>query len=114
MFAGLNALCANVFGEAVDYLSSTDPLETYVGISGIPELDSEEEQRTDSKYLRMFFDATAMSRKPTQGDVVSVPDDASPFNLMGEPRVLPLGSSWTVFETLVDPVGGASVRLRRN
>ena len=112
VFAGLNAACVNAFGESVDYtITSTGTLKH---IMGVPEQDTDEEQRQDALYLRMFYKLADIGQKPGQGDVVAVPSDASPLNAMGAPRVLQLGSSWTVFESLVDPVGGAYVRLRQD
>ena len=112
VFSGLNATCVSVFGESVDYtIMSTGTLKS---ISGIVEMDTEEEQHADAVYVRMFYNILDLGQKPDHGDNVYIPEGASPLNNMGAPRALPLGSSWTVYESLVDPVGGAYVRLRQD
>jgi hypothetical protein len=95
----------------VTYTFRSDGVE--VEVLGIPEMDDDEERHHDSLYVRCFFDMGTLGRKPDHGDVVSVAEDASPVNALGGPRAIPVGSRWTVYESLADPVGGAYVRLRR-
>lgn len=111
VFSALNSVCVGFFGESVEYKSiSTDSARR---VLGIPEMDGDEEQHHDAMYVRFFFNLEDLAQTPEHGDGVSVPADASPLNGLGGPRTLPAGSSWTVYESLVDPVRGAYVRLRK-
>ena len=91
-FAALNKACVGTFGTAVTYRQGTaEPF----ALQGIVMKDSDEEQRQDARYARLFAHAGDFPSPPDQGDEAAIG-----------------GVTYVVYEVLLDPVGGAHLRLR--
>lgn len=92
MFGGLNIACVKAFGTPVTYQPESADAFT---VKGILDKKTEEAQYAHGVYLRLFVNTADFPQPPAQGDEVTVN-----------------GSTYKVFEVLLDVAGGAYLKLR--
>ncbi len=91
-FAALNQACLGSFGKAVSYRrGAAEPFS----VRGIVMKDSEEEKHAGGLYARLFLDLADLPFQPGHGDVVTID-----------------GVTFTVFQVLIDAMGGVTLSLR--
>ena len=91
-FSALNATCLNKFGTPVSYQPEGSGPFT---VTGIFQKESDEERVADGLYARLFVNLVDFSTAPSRGDEATIG-----------------GVTYTVFQVLADPTGGAWLSLR--
>jgi hypothetical protein len=91
-FAALNKACVKAFGSTVSYRQGTGAPQS---VRGVLMTDSDEEQRHDALYAHLFAHVADFVSPPDQGDEATID-----------------GVVYTVFEVLIDAMGGVHLRLR--
>ena len=92
MFESLNAACVEAFGTLVTYQPESGDAFT---VKGILDKKSEEAQYAQGVYLRLFVNVADFPQAPAQGDSATVD-----------------GTTYKVFDVLLDTGGGAYLKLR--
>ncbi len=93
-FAALNKACLKTFGSPVTYRQGANPP---FAVTGIFQKDTDEERQQDGVFARLFVNLADFATRPEKGDFATV-----------------LGTTYTVFEVVVDPTSGASLSLKKH
>jgi hypothetical protein len=91
-FAALNKACIKTLGSSVSYQPAASDAFT---VNGIFQRDTDEERHQDGLYARLFVNLADFAERPEHGDEATID-----------------GMTYTVFEVLTDPTGGAWLSLR--
>ena len=91
-FSALNAACLKTFGTSVSYQQGAGAT---FAVNGIFQKMTDEERLADGLYARLFVNLADFAASPASGDEATV-----------------AGVTYTVFQVMSDPTGGAWLSLR--
>ena len=93
-FSALNAACIRNFGSPITYQQGTG---TPFAVAGIFQQETDEDRHADGVYARLFVKLADFPAVPDHGDLATVN-----------------GTTYTVFQVLVDPTGAGALSLKQH
>jgi hypothetical protein len=92
-FAALNRACIRAFGSTVSYQRAAGGAP--VQLTGVLHKDTDTEREQDAPYARLFICLADLPARPERGDEATIN-----------------GETYSVFQVMTDPTGGAWLSLR--